>query len=87
VPAFGCFVISLAGLGPRGDQFGHWPNHGTKHFFAAVMSNQINAAYLTAPLHSEQNALGREIFEWTVASPVNSNAASFRWAQTNVSVH
>ncbi len=87
VPAFGCFVMTLAGLGPRSDAFGNWSSQSTDHFLAAVMSNQNYAAYMTGTLHSEQNALGREILEWTVPPSSNSNGASFHWAQTNALLH
>lgn len=82
VPALGCFLVLLAGLGPdRSD--GYLRSDHLAPFLASVASNLNNAAYLTAALHSEHNTVRRETLEWTVRPPSTSNVGSFRLFGTN----
>ena len=63
-PAFAGVFVMLLAVAPRADRMSA-ERAKSDSLLVAVARNQINAAYLTASSHSEQNGPARETLEWT----------------------
>ena len=84
VPALGCLILVFLAAGSFSVGRKRLVPDGAGAMIASVVSNFNNAAYLTAALHSGQNALRTETLEWTVSPRSTSNGGSFRLIGTNI---
>jgi hypothetical protein len=75
--------VALTALSPRQERLGSVGAIATNNPLSDMSRSQKYAAYLTASLHSEQNALLRETLEWTFSRPSNAMASSLPPMATN----